>query len=174
MDWFIHDFQFRWYDFLNRFQDLVARLTLACVLYGRSASEVRTSRSFVKQTLLANVNILRLFVDLYPRIYADPNGLFTSFIPIVGREHRLWCEGKSYIQQCNNRLIDPIVDPDSGQWQSVPPRLQKAARAVQNKLARAPPSTAPSLGSFCNPGDSTSSCTPGRRRTVSQTTGTPQ
>ncbi|KAL0220984.1 hypothetical protein RCL1_000838 [Eukaryota sp. TZLM3-RCL] len=125
MDWSIHDPQSRWYDFLNRFQDVLARLTLAGVLYGRPASDVRTSRSFVKQTFLANVGILRLFVDLYPSIHADPNGLITSFIPIVGREHRTWCEGKTYPQQCNNRLIDPIIDPDSGQWQSVPPRLQK-------------------------------------------------
>ncbi|KAL0211958.1 hypothetical protein RCL1_005584 [Eukaryota sp. TZLM3-RCL] len=145
MDWSIHDPQSRWYDFLNRFQDVLARLTLAGVLYGRPASDVRTSRSFVKQTFLANVGILRLFVDLYPSIHADPNGLITSFIPIVGREHRTWCEGKTYPQQCNNRLIDPIIDPDSGQWQSVPPRLQKAARAAQNKLTRAPPSPAPQV-----------------------------
>ncbi|KAL0222162.1 hypothetical protein RCL1_002016 [Eukaryota sp. TZLM3-RCL] len=50
MDWSIHDPQSRWYDFLNRFQDVLARLTLAGVLYGRPASDVRTSRSFVKQT----------------------------------------------------------------------------------------------------------------------------
>ncbi|KAL0221780.1 hypothetical protein RCL1_001634 [Eukaryota sp. TZLM3-RCL] len=142
MDWSIHDPQSRWYDFLNRFQDVLARLTLAGVLYGRPAAEVRTSRSFVKQTFLANVGILRLFVDLYPSIFT---GLITSFIPIVGREHRTWCDGKSYHQQCQNRLIDPIIDPDSGQWQSVPPRLQKAARAAQLKLTRVPPSHAPQV-----------------------------
>ncbi|KAL0218211.1 hypothetical protein RCL1_009059 [Eukaryota sp. TZLM3-RCL] len=139
MDWSIHDPQSRWYDFLNRFQDVLARLTLAGVLYGRPASDVRTSRSFVKQTFLANVGILRLFVDLYPSIHADPNGLITSFIPIVGREHRTWCEGKTYPQQCNNRLIDPIIDPDSGQWQSRPlvqlPQVPPASQETQRPPA---------------------------------------
>ncbi|KAL0211891.1 hypothetical protein RCL1_005517 [Eukaryota sp. TZLM3-RCL] len=143
MDWSIHNPQSRWYDFLNRSQDVLARLTLAGVLYGCRAAEVWTSRSFVKQTFLANVGILRLFVDLYPSIFTNPNGLITSFIPIVGRQHRMWCDGKSYHQQCQNRLIDPIIDPDSGKWQSVPPRLQKAARAAQLKLTRVPPSHAP-------------------------------
>ncbi|KAL0211545.1 hypothetical protein RCL1_005171 [Eukaryota sp. TZLM3-RCL] len=103
MNWKLPDPQTRWYDYLNRFEDVLARLPLAGVLLGRPANEVRTSRSFVKQTFLANLGILKVFMDLYPVIYVEPNGYITQFIPVVGREHRLWCTSKTYSQQQSSR-----------------------------------------------------------------------
>ncbi|KAL0225171.1 hypothetical protein RCL1_003083 [Eukaryota sp. TZLM3-RCL] len=136
MDWKIADGPTRWYDYLSRFLDVLSRLTLAGVLKGRPASEVRTTKTFVKQTFLANLGVLKIFLDLYPRIHFSPNELIQEFIPLVGKEHLSWCENKNFHQLQTTRLTEPVIDPDSGLWQSVPPRLQKAARAAQLSAAR--------------------------------------
>ncbi|KAL0224630.1 hypothetical protein RCL1_002542 [Eukaryota sp. TZLM3-RCL] len=143
MDWKKSDTSYRWYDYINRFQNVLARSTLAGVSRGIPASSVRINREFVKQTFLANVGILRIYVDRYPQIHSNDTESIREFIALVGNDHLRWSESKSFTQQKSLRLVEPIIPPDSVQWQIFPPRLEKEAREAQLALAKPQPTPNP-------------------------------
>ncbi|KAL0221738.1 hypothetical protein RCL1_001592 [Eukaryota sp. TZLM3-RCL] len=66
-----------------------------------------------------------------------------EFIALVGNDHLRWSESKSFTQQKSLRLVEPIIPPDSVQWQIFPPRLEKEAREAQLALAKPQPTPNP-------------------------------
>ncbi|KAL0218168.1 hypothetical protein RCL1_009016 [Eukaryota sp. TZLM3-RCL] len=132
MDWKKSDTSYRWYDYINRFQNVLARSTLAGVSRGIPASSVRINREFVKQTFLANVGILRIYVDRYPQIHSNDPESIREFIALVGNDHLRWSESKSFTQQ----------SPFDWSNQSFLPTLREA-REAQLALAKPQPTPNP-------------------------------
>ncbi|KAL0220588.1 hypothetical protein RCL1_000442 [Eukaryota sp. TZLM3-RCL] len=143
MDWKKMDTSYRWYDYINRFQNVLALSTLAVVSRGIPASSMRINREFVKQTFLPNVGILRIYMDRYPQIHSNDPESTREFIALVGNDHLRWSDSKSFTQQKSLRLVEPIIPPDSVQWQIFPPRLEKEAREAQLALAKPQPTPNP-------------------------------
>ncbi|KAL0210386.1 hypothetical protein RCL1_004822 [Eukaryota sp. TZLM3-RCL] len=107
MYWKKTDTSSRWYDYINRFQNVFARSTLAGVSRGIPASSVRINMEFVKLSLPTSAFFGSMWTDVHKSIPMTPNTFGISLPSWVA----ITCVGANRRRFPN----DPQTRPRKGQ-----------------------------------------------------------
>ncbi|KAL0212974.1 hypothetical protein RCL1_006600 [Eukaryota sp. TZLM3-RCL] len=147
MNWNLSDPEHRWVDYVGRFQVIVYRSTLAGFRKFSQAQSrsVAVNEGLCKQSLAANLGVLRLYLDMAQDSHLPQFARLSDFIQHLSEIYFQWCNLYPPDQQRRIRLLDPELRDDSDVWKTLPTRFAREVAAAQSLKHSSRPSSTPKI-----------------------------